>query len=167
MYKTSGKISRNWLFLICFLVAMEINGSDLKKTEVNIAEVNLQKGREFLELNKKNKGVIVRASGLQYQIMKEGNGSKPRLIDSVEVHYHGTLINGRVFDSSVDRGVSITFPVRHVIRGWTEALLLMSEGSKWKLFIPSNLAYGEKGSGDMIGPNETLIFEVELIKVEK
>jgi FKBP-type peptidyl-prolyl cis-trans isomerase FklB len=99
--------------------------------------------------------------------LKKGSGPKPRIVDDVEVHYQGTLIDGRVFDSSIERGETITFPVRGVIYGWTEALLLMNEGSKWRLFIPADLAYREKGAGAMIGPNETLIFDVELIKVKR
>lgn len=126
----------------------------------------IEKGKKFLEENAKQPGVVTLPSGLQYQILKEGNGPKPSLTDHVTTHYHGTLIDGTVFDSSVDRGQPASFAVNQVIPGWTEALQLMPVGSKWKLFIPSNLAYGERGAGGSIGPNETLIFEVELLSIE-
>lgn len=129
-------------------------------------EDNLKKGQAFLDENKKKSGVQVTASGLQYQIIKEGTGAKPTVNDNVTTHYHGTLIDGTVFDSSVDRGEPAKFPVSGVIPGWTEALQLMSVGSKWKLFVPANLAYGERGAGPQIGPNSTLIFEVELISID-
>ena len=124
-------------------------------------------GREFLEENAKNDSVIQTESGLQYMVLKEGKGAKPGPTDEVTVHYTGKLINGTVFDSSVERGEPATFPLNKVIPGWTEGLQLMSEGSKYRLFIPSELAYGEKGAGQQILPNSTLIFDVELIKVEK
>ena len=122
-------------------------------------------GKTFLEENKKAEGVTELESGLQYQIITEGKGDKPKATDSVKCHYHGTLINGTVFDSSVDRGEPTTFPVSGVIAGWVEALQLMPIGSKWKLVVPSNLAYGEQGAGNLIGPHTTLIFEVELLEV--
>lgn len=131
------------------------------------AGVNLEKGKKFLEDNGKRKGVITLPSGLQYEILKEGNGPKPTATDKVTTHYHGTTIDGKVFDSSVERGQPAQFGVNQVIPGWTEALQLMPVGSKWKLFIPSNLAYGESGAGGAIGPNETLVFEVELISIDK
>ena len=124
-------------------------------------------GREFLEENAKNDSVVQTESGLQYMVLKEGKGAKPGPTDEVTVHYTGRLINGTVFDSSVERGEPATFPLNKVIPGWTEGLQLMSEGSKYRLFIPSELAYGEKGAGQQILPNSTLIFDVELIKVEK
>ena len=124
-------------------------------------------GREFLEENAKNDSVIQTESGLQYMVLKEGTGAKPGPTDEVTVHYTGKLINGTVFDSSVERGEPATFPLNKVIPGWTEGLQLMSEGAKYRLFIPSELAYGEKGAGEQILPNSTLIFDVELIKVEK
>ena len=130
-------------------------------------EDNLEKGKKFLAENGKKDGVKTLPDGLQYQVMKEGTGAKPTSTDKVKVHYHGTLIDGTVFDSSVQRGQPAEFGVNQVIPGWTEALQLMSVGSKWKLFIPSNLAYGERGAGGAIGPNETLIFEVELLEIEK
>jgi FKBP-type peptidyl-prolyl cis-trans isomerase FklB len=129
------------------------------------ASNNVKAGTTFLEENAKRETVTTTASGLQYEILTEGSGPKPSAEKSVTVHYTGTLIDGTVFDSSVQRGQPATFGVGQVIPGWTEALQLMPEGSKWKLFIPSNLAYGERGAGADIGPNETLIFEVELLKV--
>ena len=122
-------------------------------------------GIAYLSKNANKDGVITTESGLQYEILKEGEGKKPSANDQVTVHYHGTLIDGTVFDSSVDRGEPATFPVNGVIPGWVEALQLMNTGSKWKLTIPANLAYGERGAGGIIGPNTTLIFEVELIKI--
>lgn len=124
-------------------------------------------GDKFLAENGKRKGVTTTASGLQYEVIKEGTGPKPVATDKVNVHYHGTLLDGKVFDSSVDRGMPITFGVQEVIKGWTEALQLMPVGSKWKIFIPSQLAYGENGAGGDIGPNEALIFEVELLGIVK
>ncbi len=124
-------------------------------------------GREFMEENAKNDSVEQTTSGLQYMVLKEGTGAKPGPTDLVTVHYTGKLLDGTVFDSSVQRGEPATFPLDKVIPGWTEGLQLMSEGSKYRLFIPSELAYGSKGSGDKILPNATLIFDVELIKVEK
>jgi len=129
--------------------------------------VNTEAGKKFLEENAKKPGVVTLPSGLQYQIITEGTGPKPGLEDKVTTNYHGTLINGKVFDSSVERGQPVSFAVNGVIPGWTEALQLMPVGSKWKLFIPSNLAYGERGAGGDIGPNETLVFEVELISIDK
>ncbi len=124
-------------------------------------------GREFLEQNAKNDSVVQTQSGLQYMVLKEGTGAKPGPTDEVTVHYTGRLLDGTVFDSSVERGEPATFPLDKVIPGWTEGLQLMSEGSKYRLFIPSELAYGSKGAGEQIMPNSTLIFDVELIKVNK
>ena len=126
---------------------------------------NIEKGKAFLAENAKRPGVKVTASGLQYEVIKEGTGITPKATDKVKTHYHGTLLDGKVFDSSVQRGEPIEFPCNGVIQGWQEALLLMKEGSKYKLYVPYNLAYGEKGAGGAIGPYETLIFEVELLKV--
>ncbi len=126
---------------------------------------NIEAGKKFLAENGKRAGVMTTASGLQYEIITAGTGAKPLATDKVTVHYHGTLLNGKVFDSSVQRGQPIDFPVNGVIQGWQEGLQLMPAGSKWKFFIPSNLAYGERGAGGDIGPHETLIFEVELIKI--
>jgi FKBP-type peptidyl-prolyl cis-trans isomerase FklB len=130
-------------------------------------EKNKREGEIFLETNKKKEGVQMLPSGLQYKVLKAGAGKKPTTTDTVTVHYRGTLIDGKEFDSSYQRGKPVTFPVNGVIPGWTEALPLMEEGAKWELFIPSNLAYGERGAGREIGPNATLIFEVELISIEQ
>ncbi|KUG07701.1 FKBP-type peptidyl-prolyl cis-trans isomerase [Solirubrum puertoriconensis] len=129
------------------------------------AEQNKQEGAAFLAENKNKQGVNTLPSGLQYEVLNEGSGKKPSLKSSVTTHYHGTLIDGTVFDSSYERGQPATFPVNGVIAGWTEALQLMSEGSKYRLYIPSELAYGTRGAGSDIGPNATLIFDVELLKV--
>ena len=134
--------------------------------EKDAADVNAKAGREFLAANAKQEGVHVTASGLQYQIVKEGTGRKPGPNDVVTVHYTGRLIDGTVFDSSVERGEPATFAVGQVIPGWVEGLQLMSEGSAWRLFIPSELAYGAHGTGP-IQPNTTLIFDVQLLKVGK
>ena len=129
------------------------------------AEINRKEGEEFLARNKKKEGVITLPSGLQYKVITEGKGKSPKLTDTVTVNYRGTLIDGTEFDSSYKRGQPATFPVNGVIRGWVEALQLMKEGSKLELYVPSNLAYGERAAGGAIGPNATLIFEVELLKV--
>lgn len=122
-------------------------------------------GEAFLAENKKNPGVITTASGLQYTILKEGTGPKPAATDKVKVHYHGTLIDGTVFESSVQRGEPIVYPVNGFVPGWIEALQMMTVGSKWKLFIPSNLAYGDNDSGPLIKGGSTLIFEIELLEI--
>ncbi|MCU4177416.1 FKBP-type peptidyl-prolyl cis-trans isomerase [Carboxylicivirga sp. N1Y90] len=127
---------------------------------------NIQAGKDFLAENAKKEGVVTLESGLQYEIITEGKGEKPAATNEVECHYHGTLIDGTVFDSSVERGAPATFPVNGVIQGWVEALQLMPVGSKWRLFIPSDLAYGERGAGDKIGPHTTLVFEVELLAIK-
>jgi len=129
-------------------------------------EKNKKEGDQFLAQNKKKEGVNALASGLQYKIIKPGTGKKPQPTDTVTVQYRGTLIDGTEFDSSYRRGQPATFEVNKVIRGWTEALQLMQEGSKWQLFIPSDLAYGERGAGQQIGPNAALIFEVELLSIQ-
>lgn len=130
-----------------------------------MAEVNEAAGKQYLEENGKRVEVKTTPSGLQYEVLVEGDGPVPTANDRVEVHYTGKLIDGTVFDSSVDRGVPATFGVTQVIPGWVEALQLMKAGSKWRLFIPSQLAYGPQGAGGVIGPNSTLIFDVELLKV--
>jgi FKBP-type peptidyl-prolyl cis-trans isomerase len=130
-----------------------------------MALVNLEEGEKFLAENAQREGVTVTDSGLQYEVLVAGDGPKPTATDKVNVHYHGTLINGDVFDSSVDRGEPISFPLNRVIAGWTEGVQLMPVGSKYKFFIPSELAYGERGAGGRIGPNATLIFEVELLEI--
>jgi len=130
------------------------------------AEKNGKDGAAFLAANKMQKGVVTLPSGLQYKILKEGDGRKPTDADTVECHYRGTLVNGTEFDSSYRAGKPVSFKVTGVIPGWTEALKLMSVGSKWQLFIPSQLAYGERGAGNRVGPRETLIFDVELIAIK-
>ncbi len=145
----------------CNAIFSEYMGNLNKKKFAGATE----KGEKFLAENAKRPGVKVTASGLQYEIMVAGTGPIPKATDKVKTHYHGTLLDGKVFDSSVQRGQPIDFPVNGVIQGWQEALQLMPVGSKWKLFVPSNLAYGERGAGASIGPYETLIFEVELIAI--
>lgn len=140
-----------------------------KQEEQNklLAEQNLEKEKIFLEKNGKEKDVVTTESGLQYLVLKNGDGPKPATTDKVKVHYRGTTIDGDEFDSSYKRGEPAVFPVTGVIKGWTEALLLMNTGSKYKLFIPSELAYGKRGAGPKIAPNAVLFFEVELIEIEK
>jgi FKBP-type peptidyl-prolyl cis-trans isomerase FklB len=135
---------------------------ELQEQKLNL---NKQAGEEFLNVNKGKEGVTTLSSGLQYQILKSGDGPKPAATDQVRCHYHGTLIDGTVFDSSVERGEPAVFGVNQVIKGWVEALQLMSVGSKWRLFIPSELAYGASGAGQTIEPNSTLIFDVELLNI--
>lgn len=135
-----------------------------KKQEAKF-QSNIEEGKAFLDANAQREEVTVLPSGLQYEVLQSGEGKKPGATDKVTVHYHGTLIDGTVFDSSVERGQPATFGVNQVISGWTEALQLMPEGSKWKLYIPSDLAYGPRGAGPKIGPYSTLVFEVELLKV--
>ena len=133
--------------------------------QAQMLQKNKEEGEAFLAENKKNPKVVTLPSSLQYEILTQGNGPKPKATDRVRCHYHGTLINGQVFDSSVERGQPAVFGVSQVIPGWVEALQLMPVGSRWKLFIPSNLAYGEQGAGDSVAPNSALIFEVELIGI--
>ena len=133
-----------------------------------MGEKNKKQGEAFLAENKKKEGVKTLPSGLQYKVIKAGKGKKPKATDTVTTHYRGTLIDGTEFDSSISRGKPASFPVNGVIPGWTEALQLMEEGAKWQLFIPSNLAYGERGTpGGPIGPNATLIFDIELISIQE
>jgi FKBP-type peptidyl-prolyl cis-trans isomerase FklB len=150
--------------------ALKAMQDDLRaKQQAKIQEAagaNKKEGEAFLSANKGKEGVVALASGLQYKILKEGTGPKPAATDSVVCNYQGTLINGKEFDSSYKRGQPATFPVNGVIKGWTEALQLMPVGSKWQLFIPADLAYGDRGAGADIGPGETLIFEVELLSIE-
>jgi FKBP-type peptidyl-prolyl cis-trans isomerase FklB len=135
------------------------------KIQEEQASASIEAGKKFLADNAKKEGITTTESGLQYEVITEGNGDKPKGTDSVKCHYHGTLIDGTVFDSSVKRGEPATFPVNGVIAGWVEALQLLPAGSKWKLFVPSNLAYGAQGAGNLIGPHTTLIFEVELLEI--
>jgi FKBP-type peptidyl-prolyl cis-trans isomerase FklB len=132
-----------------------------------VGEKNQKEGEAFLAENKKKEGVITLPSGLQYKVIKAGSGNKPKATDTVSVHYQGTLVNGTEFDSSYRRGQPVSFPVNGVIPGWTEALQLMEAGAKWQIVIPSNLAYGDRGAGPQIGPNATLIFEIELISIQE
>ena len=145
-----------------FFEAME---AEQQAAAAKMGEVNEAAGKKFLEENGKRVEVNATPSGLQYEVLQEGTGKRPVASDSVTVHYTGKLIDGTVFDSSVERGMPATFGVTQVIPGWVEALQLMKEGAKWRLFIPSQLAYGPQGAGNIIGPNSTLIFDVELIKV--
>ncbi len=138
----------------------------IKKRQTQ-TESNIKEGKDFLEENKKKAGIVTTASGLQYEVLQEGDGSTPEASDQVSVNYRGTLIDGTEFDSSYKRGTPAEFRVNGVIKGWTEALQLMRAGSKYRLFIPSELAYGARGAGQKIGPNATLIFEVELLTIVK
>lgn len=126
---------------------------------------SLKAGEDFLEKNKQRPEVHITSSGLQYEVLTQGNGPKPKVTDNVKCHYHGTLIDGTIFDSSVKRGQPATFPLNMVIKGWTEALQLMPVGSKYRLFLHPSLAYGERQTGSVIGPNSTLIFDVELLGI--
>ena len=137
----------------------------IEELETKLNAENIEKGKSFLEENAKRPGVVTLPSGLQYEVITEGNGKKPSATDRVKCHYEGTLIDGTLFDSSIKRGEPAIFGVNQVIKGWVEALQLMTEGAKWKLFIPSELAYGAQQAGEMIPPHSTLIFEVELIEV--
>lgn len=132
-----------------------------------LSDTNKTEGDKFLAENKSKEGIKTTSSGLQYKILKKGSGEAPKLTDTVVTHYSGTLINGKVFDSSYKRNSPATFPVNGVIKGWTEALQLMEVGAKWQLFIPAELAYGERGAGADIGPNQVLIFEIELLEIKK
>lgn len=147
--------------------AKQVINDYFMKLQQEKLEINKKAGEEFLSINKHKAGVVELPSGLQYEVLKNGTGAKPTANDKVKCHYHGTLINGQVFDSSVQRGEPAVFGVSQVIPGWVEALQLMPVGSKWRLFIPSNLAYGERGAGEAIEPNSTLIFDVELLDIEK
>ncbi|HUQ67628.1 MAG TPA: FKBP-type peptidyl-prolyl cis-trans isomerase [Flavitalea sp.] len=142
-----------------------VNFMQLKKGQA--AAPNKLEGQSFLDSNKRQSGVITLPSGLQYKVIKEGTGSKPAAGDKVKVHYQGSLINGKIFDSSIQRGEPVTFGVSEVIPGWTEALQLMPVGSKWQLFIPSDLGYGDAGAGNDIKPGSTLLFDVELLEIVK
>lgn len=144
----------------------KISAVKQKEMEEKGAVVRVE-GEKFLEENKKKAGITTTESGLQYEIIKAGEGAKPTATDKVKTHYHGTLTSGTVFDSSVDRGEPVEFPVNGVIKGWTEALQLMPVGSKWRLFIPYQLAYGERAAGAQIPPYSALVFEVELLEIVK
>ena len=145
--------------------AQAIINSYFSKKQKKESESMIEEGANYLQENAKKEGVTTLPSGLQYEVINDGTGPMPSIEDNVTTHYHGTLIDGTVFDSSVERGEPASFPVGGVIKGWTEALQLMSVGSKWKLYVPYDLAYGERGAGAQIGPYSTLIFEVELISI--
>ncbi|MDR1781081.1 MAG: FKBP-type peptidyl-prolyl cis-trans isomerase [Tannerella sp.] len=145
--------------------AKEIINKYFSELQAQKSELNKQAGEEFLRINREKNGVTELPSGLQYEILKQGKGPKPKATDKVKCHYHGTLINGVVFDSSVQRGTPAVFGVSQVIQGWVEALQLMPVGSKWRLYIPSELAYGSRGAGDAIEPDSALIFDVELLDI--
>lgn len=148
------------------VVALVIGISGMGKwVDVSATEDAKQRGEAFLAENAQREGVVALPSGLQYEIIEDGKGASPKKSDTVTVHYRGTLIDGTEFDSSYKRGRPATFKLNRVIKGWTEGLQLMKEGGKRRLFIPSNLAYGKRGAGNLIGPGETLIFEVELIRI--
>lgn len=150
------------------LMALQTEMLEKQKAEMkDVAAKNLAAGQKFLEDNKKKKDIVTLPSGLEYRIIKDGKGESPKATDVVTTHYRGKLIDGTEFDSSYNRGEPVKFAVNGVIPGWTEALQLMKPGAKWELFIPSKLAYGEHGVGQIIGPNSALIFEVELLSVEK
>lgn len=137
----------------------------MEEQQAGAGKANMEEGQQFLAENRKKEGIEETASGLQFTILKTGDGELPTLTDQVKCHYHGTLIDGTVFDSSVERGQPAVFPVNGVIQGWVEALQMMPVGSKWRLFVPSGLAYGNRGAGGSIGPNSTLIFDVELLEI--
>ncbi len=150
-------------------VLTQLQGDVRKKQQEitqQLGDANKKQGMAFLEANKTKDGVVTLPSGLQYKVIQEGSGPKPAPTDKVVCNYRGTLLDSTEFDSSYKRGQPATFPVTGVIKGWTEALQLMPVGSKWQLFIPSELAYGERGAGAQIGPNATLIFEVELLSIQ-
>jgi len=143
-----------------------ILNEEFQRVQREVVDAQKAIGEAFLAENAQREGVIVTESGLQYEILKEGDGPIPKLSDSVTTHYHGTLPDGKVFDSSVERNQPATFPVSGVIKGWTEALQMMKTGSKYRLFVPSDLAYGERGAGGDIGPHQALIFDVELLSIK-
>jgi FKBP-type peptidyl-prolyl cis-trans isomerase FklB len=145
--------------------AREIVNKFFTELEEKMNAENIEKCKNFLAENAKREGVTTLASGLQYEVIKEGNGKKPSATDKVKCHYEGTLIDGTLFDSSIKRGEPTEFGLNQVIKGWTEALQLMTEGSKWRLYLPSELAYGAQGAGEAIPPHSALIFDVELIEV--
>lgn len=150
---------------ISYQEAQTVINEFFEAVQAKASEVAIKAGKDFLAENGKRPEVVTLASGLQYEVLTEGKGAKPKASDKVKVHYHGTLIDGTVFDSSVNRGEPAIFGTTQVISGWVEALQLMPVGSKWKLFIPSDLAYGAQGAGQAIGPHTTLVFEVELLAI--
>jgi FKBP-type peptidyl-prolyl cis-trans isomerase FklB len=155
------------LSVLAMAVSLFLGLSAVQAHAESAAETNLKTGETFMQENAENSKVVTLPSGLQYEVLEEGTGEKPTQTDTVTVDYEGKLVNGNVFDSSYARGEPISFPVGGVIQGWQEALKLMNAGSTWMLYIPPSLAYGEHGAGGMIGPNETLIFKVHLISVDR
>jgi FKBP-type peptidyl-prolyl cis-trans isomerase len=154
------------LFTFCLLqMVFSGMGCTGNKQDEDAAEIYRKENEDFLKENAAREGVKTLPSGLQYMVIKDGYGPSPELTEEVTVHYHGTLIDGTVFDSSVEKGKPLTFTVNQVIRGWQEALQLMPQGAKWRIFIPAHLAYGQRGTGSKIKPNAALIFEVELISI--
>lgn len=147
--------------------AMKAFEQKLQARAAEKAKAKMAEGQKYLDDNKKKEGIQVTSTGLQYKIIKSGDGASPKATSEVSVHYEGKLTNGKVFDSSIQRGQPASFPLNRVIPGWTEALQRMKVGDKWQLFIPSNLAYGEEGRAPVIGPNEVLVFEVELLEVKQ
>ncbi|WP_291528172.1 FKBP-type peptidyl-prolyl cis-trans isomerase [Bacteroides sp. UBA939] len=146
--------------------ARDIVNKYFAELEEKVNAANIEQGRQYLEENKKRPGVVTLPSGLQYEVINKGNaGTRATVTDQVKCHYEGTLIDGTLFDSSIQRGQPAVFGVNQVIPGWVEALQLMPEGAKWKLYIPSDLAYGAQGAGEMIPPHSTLVFEVELLEI--
>ncbi len=162
LLQMEAKISQSDLQEIIDRVQAEHNEKAMQQ-----AEANAKLGKDFLTENATKEGIVVTETGLQYRVLTEGKGDKPKAESVVKTHYHGTLVDGTVFDSSIERGTPVEFPVNRLIPGWTEALQLMSVGSKWRLFVPSDLAYGEQSPGPAIPPNSTLIFELELIEIVK
>lgn len=150
---------------ISFEEAKSIINQYFIELQEKAVRLNKEAGAEFLKINGHKAGVVTLESGLQYEVIKQGDGKKPQLKDTVRCHYHGTLINGVVFDSSIERGQPAEFPLQGVIKGWTEVLQLMPVGSKWKVTIPSDLAYGDRGAGQKIQPGSTLIFIIELLDI--
>lgn len=145
--------------------AKQVINEYFSELQAKKSELNRKAGEEFLKINKEKAGVVALPSGLQYEVITEGNGAKPKATDEVKCHYEGKLINGQVFDSSIQRGQPATFPLNQVIKGWTEGLQLMSVGSKYRFFIPSDLGYGANGAGETIEPFSTLVFDVELLDI--
>ncbi|MBB6276405.1 FKBP-type peptidyl-prolyl cis-trans isomerase [Porphyromonas circumdentaria] len=146
--------------------AQNVLGAFFEELQNKTKNANLEAGRKYMEENKNKPGVVCLENGLQYEILEEGSGRKPVKTDTVTVHYEGTLTNGAIFDSSIKRGEPASFPLTGVISGWTEILQLMPVGSKWRVTIPAHMAYGERGAGQMIGPNATLVFEIHLLAIE-
>jgi len=171
MNKLSPKLTQEQMMGIMMALQQDImtkreaQKQQMEKLKKIAGEENKKKGDAFLAENKKKEGIQITASGLQYKVITMGKGRKPTTSNDVKVHYKGALIDGKVFDSSYNRNEPVTFPVTGVIKGWTEVLQLMPEGSKWTVYIPSDLAYGDRGAGKDIGPNEVLVFDVELLQV--